>query len=216
MTTIPENEFIKPFIESHRKLLANIVTTCGTMHGWATAEKCCTLASLVLANKPALAVEIGVWGGRSLLPVAMAMKAIGQGRIIGIDPWDAQVSAQDEIPDSAEWWAAQDHEKLYKTCLVMIRGAGVESVVNIVRKKSDDVDPPANIGLIHIDGSHTGQAVKDTCRFLPNVTGHVIFDDLTWVGGGVLRAMDVAEEMGFKEIFRCVNDKGDNWAIFKK
>ena len=90
MTTIPENEFIKPFIESHRTLLANIVTTCGTMHGWATAEKCCTLASLVLANKPALAVEIGVWGGRSLLPVAMAMKAIGKVDVYG----DAEVYSQ--------------------------------------------------------------------------------------------------------------------------
>src|SRR5271170_6961170 len=103
MTTIPENEFIKPFIESHRAMFSRIATTLPTLDGWATSEKGCTLAALVLANKPKLVVEIGVFAGRSLLPMALALKANGSGKVIGIDPYDSQESAKDEFPDSAVW-----------------------------------------------------------------------------------------------------------------
>src|SRR6267154_182239 len=217
MTEIPTNQFIAPFIVPHRKLFTTIVTTCSTMDGWSTPEKCCTIASLILTNKPDIGCEIGVWSGRSLLPAAMAMKENGKGKIIGIDAWDAQISAQDEIPDSHDWWAAQDHAAIHKKAVFFVGMAGVTKHVELIKKKSSDVEHPKNIGYLHIDGQHMGQAVNDAERFCPNVSvgGFLIVYHLHWVGGAPLRAMDVAETIGFVEIFRLVDNVGNDWVLLQ-
>ena len=41
---------------------------------------------MVLALRPAVVVEIGVWRGSSLLPMALALKELGRGQIVGVDP----------------------------------------------------------------------------------------------------------------------------------
>lgn len=216
MTTIPSNKFITPYTETHKAMFRRIVTTVVTMDGWATPEKACTLAALVLANKPDVVVEIGVWAGRSLLPMALACNEINHGKVIGVDPYNAADSSEGEFAESLDWWANQDHEAIFQKFKHFTRLMKVENRVELVRKRSDDYNPPKVINLLHIDGSHSEQAVRDAERFCPNVPvgGYCVFDDLTWAGGAVLRAMDVAEELGFKEVERFVNATGDNWAVF--
>jgi predicted O-methyltransferase YrrM len=60
--------------------------------GWCTKEKAYTLASLVIGTRPAVIVEVGVFGGRSFLPMALALKELGKGMAIGIDPWSPAAS----------------------------------------------------------------------------------------------------------------------------
>jgi hypothetical protein len=215
MITIPENQFTKPFLTSHRNLFVQVLTTTQTMHGWASPEKCCTLAALVLAVKPKLSLEIGVWGGRSLLPMAIAHKAVG-GVVIGVDPWNAEESARDEFPDSAEWWAKQDHQKIFEYCQRMIKLVDVGKQVQLMRERSDDILPPGDIGVFHCDGSHMEAATRDAMRFCPNIIpgGYAVFDDIGWTGGAVLRALDWAEQNGFKEVYR-VTENGENWCVMQ-
>ena len=74
--------------------------------------------------------------------------------------------------------------------------------MKLIRAKSDDVEPPAIIDLLHVDGSHTIQAQRDVERFAPNVRpgGIVFLDDIHWAGGGVEKAMEKLMSMGFRHL----------------
>ena len=70
--------------------------------GWCSIAKGEFLVDLVLKHQPKVIVEIGVWGGRSLIPMASALKSLGEGIAYGIDPWDSLESAiwRDDITRS--------------------------------------------------------------------------------------------------------------------
>ncbi len=187
-----------------RALIARIETTVPSLHGWCTPSKACTMASAVIALRPDVVVEIGVWGGRSFLPMAMAMREIGRGLAIGIDPWNPKASMLGQSQANREWWGGIDHELVYTDFMKQVQEMGLNNVVKIMRQKSDEVDPPQAIGILHVDGNHGPQAEKDIQRFAPNVKagGLLIMDDLNWEGGYVGRAYENAKRMGFVELYR--------------
>jgi len=205
-------------VQNNRKLFSLITSTIPTMDGWTTLPKACALASLTLALRPASAVEIGIWAGRSLLPIAMAMKHLGTGLITGIDPYSSQESAKGEFGENEKWWAAQDHKAIKEKFLHFVNRFGLGNHIKHIEKPSDEVDLTGyRIELLHVDGSHTDQAVRDAERFgaLVPIGGIAVLDDLHWVGGGVLRAIDTLEDMGFVEVLRRTGD-GDNWNIMQR
>jgi hypothetical protein len=210
-------EALLSIVQANRKLFSLISSTVPTMDGWCSLEKACVLASLTLAMKPVSAIEIGIWAGRSLLPVAMAMKVIGSGVITGIDPYSPQESAKSEVGESEKWWAAQDHKAIKEKFLAFVRYFQVEPHVRHIEKPSDQVELNINPMLLHIDGSHTDQAVRDAERFgkLVPLGGIVVMDDINWQMGGVLRAIDALEEMGFIEVYRR-SGNGEDWNIMQR
>lgn len=176
--------------------------------GWCDLPKAIYLASVVVATRPNVVVEIGVFGGRSLIPMAMACKANGHGKVIGIDPWTKEAAAEGYSGDNAKWWAELDMEKIYDTFLADVKRHGVEEFVTIVRKKSDDVESvPDVIDVFHCDGQHTDQAVRDVERFASRVRvgGFCITDDDNWVdgGGGPQQAVKRLMEIGFVPLYKC-------------
>lgn len=212
---VPTFEKLLAICQNDRKLFTLISTTIPTMDGWCSVPKACALAALVLARKPDTVVEIGVWAGRSLLPMAMAAKHINHGTVIGIDPYSSQESAKFEIGENADWWGKQDHKAIKARFEAFCKNFGVQDCVKLIEKPSDDVDlKGTNIQLLHVDGSHTEQAVRDAERFGPLIErgGIAVLDDIMWVGGGVLRAIDALEEMGFHEVYR---DSAENWNIMQ-
>lgn len=187
-----------------RALIARIESLVVGLDGWCSPAKACTLASAVIALRPDTVVEIGVWGGRSFLPMAMAMREIGRGMAIGIDPWNPKASMIGQSQANREWWGNIDHEMVYGRFMKNVSELGLSNVVKICRAKSDEVEPPQSIGILHIDGNHGPQAEKDIQRFAPNVKagGLLIMDDLNWEGGYVGRAYENAKRMGFEELYR--------------
>lgn len=171
-----------------------------SMHGWTTPEKAQQLYELTLKAKPAVAVEIGVWGGRGSIAVALAMKQLGAGKVIAIDPWSREESAKGQVePVSAEWWQSQDHDAVLKSFKWHLNRNGVDGFVEICRMTSDQAPVPKEIGLLIIDGNHGEQALADAKRFAPNVTlgGYCLLDDLDWTGGYVRQAEDFIKSLGF-------------------
>lgn len=172
---------------------------------WTPIDKAHTLASLVIGLRPALTVEIGVWQGSSLVPMALAHRAIGFGRVIAVDPWSPIASIQGQVnPADVDWWSKVDHERAYQTFITVLAEEGLSQYVEVVRSTSDDFTPPDNIGCLHLDGNHSDQALRDIQRFEPKMArnGVIIADDYSWTGGGVKKACMALESAGWVEQYR--------------
>jgi hypothetical protein len=149
--------------------------------GWTSAEQARQMFDAVVKLRPIVSVEIGVYTGKGLVALGLAHKSIGYGKAIGIDPWLKDASVQGGLE-----FQSNDHcEVVYQACLANIAVYGIEDYVTVLRSKSDDVEPPANIGFLRIDGDHAGGAIRDVQRFCPNViTGGILhLDDMNWTDG---------------------------------
>lgn len=169
-------------------------------YGWCDKSKTEALVSMVVAYRPSLVVEVGVFGGGSFIPMAMAAKWLGSGMVVGIDPWDKDIAVQAQTTNKdREWWAAIDLEAVYNNFSQRVHELGLDNVTKIFRNRSNNVEPPGTISILHIDGSHNDQAVTDVVRFAPRVEagGICVTDDSAWVGGGPARAEQRLLQIGF-------------------
>ncbi len=199
--------------QANKKVFGMVSTTTETLSGWGSIPKGCALAGLVLAMKPKTCVEIGVMGGRSLFSMAWAAKENGAGEIIGIDPYDAAISARDQFAQHAEFWQGVPHDGIHAEFVSMVKGFGLSGVVRLIREPSEKVKPmPCQ--LIHFDSSAGEPVIADAERFGPmvEVGGVAVFSSILWVGGSVLRAIDVLETIGFVERFR----HSEQWCILQR
>ena len=174
-----------------------------TITGWCSPEKANDLALAVLKTRASFVVEIGVWGGRSCIPMAMACAEQQHGVVWAIDPWSpaASVEGYDEV--NAQWWGSQDHEAVYRGFLGIVKSNGLDQYIKVIRAKSDLVKPPEVVDLLHLDGQHSDQTTRDVMRYATKVRpgGFVYLDDLDWQGGAVRRGEERLLTMGFTRLF---------------
>ena len=158
-------------------------------HGWMTKEKGTALVLSVLTNSPVIAVEIGVYSGRSLLAIAMALRENGSGMVFGIDPWapGASVKGFPKTDENHRWWGDLNHESIYDMFMDDMNRLGLQNQITVLRGTSEDAfthgDIPEPIDFLHIDGNHSEEAsVYDVTHWVPKVRkgGHVWFDDMDW------------------------------------
>ena len=95
---------INSFLETHLP----------TIEGWCEKDKALKLYDIIREVKPDLCVEIGVFGGSSFIPQALALKHNNKGTIAGIDPWSNN-SAIEEMENFANknWWGQVDLQGVY-------------------------------------------------------------------------------------------------------
>ncbi len=191
-------------IPAQAAVFNQIAATVPRLPGWCSVERACEFASHIFACKPAWSVNIGVFGGRDLLAMALAHKAVGSGRVLAIDPWSAEASIEGEVEANKKWWSQVDYARLYRDVLALVEEYDLGNHVVIQRKKSDEVliVPGTELGLISFDGNHTEQAVRDVMHFAPHVPigGKVYCDDLNWTQGYVQKSLTVLEGYGFKRL----------------
>jgi predicted O-methyltransferase YrrM len=188
------------------KLLAEIERVTPDGGEWCDIAKAGHLAALVLGLRPRTIVEIGVFLGGSLVPMALAQRsyATPEHHTLAIDPWAADASAAGQIGVNLTWWRELDHQEIYERFRARLRLYSLEPLVQVLRQPADAVTPPARIDLLHIDGNHGEQAYRDVCRFAPcaPVGGILVLDDLDWSGGGVRRGYEHARGLGFEELYK--------------
>lgn len=210
-----------------KDLFTTIETLVPTMGGWCTTLKAQKMAAIIIATEPEIVCEIGVFFGRSAIPLAMALKEVGKGRLIAIDPYDPIESGKNENETNRHWWENVNHETVLGGFRDYMRIHGVEKFVQLERKKSDDYAPPLGIGLLHVDGSHGEQAIRDMKRYCPCVKlgGYVVADDIHWVSQNrmaVSEAVQWAEENGFVKIYEVCRHSPDphvpvdDWCLLQK
>ena len=121
---------ISSFLETH----------LGTIEGWCDKDKAMKLYELITEIKPSLCVEIGVFGGSSLLPQALALKHNNKGVIVGIDPWSNSCAIEAmENAANKNWWGNVNLDAVYDKFLDKLKLYEVKDFVQIHRNKSSEV-----------------------------------------------------------------------------
>lgn len=159
----------------------------GKVDGWCSIDKATNLARIILQTKPELCVEIGVFGGSSLIPQALALQENNNGIIVGIDPWTKDAALEEmSNNDNKSWWSSLDYNQIYKKLISIIKQFELDDFVDLIKDKSENVvDNFKNesIDILHIDGNHCeALAYKDSVNYFPKVKmgGYIFFDDISW------------------------------------
>jgi predicted O-methyltransferase YrrM len=213
MTCLPAQE------KSVEALKEQVCEILPTLVGWCSQEKALNFIDLVLEVKPKVCVEIGVFGGASVLPVASALKYLGDGVIYAIDAWDKSecIKYFDPIIDIAhlEWWNKVDLDRIFILYLNMINRCKLfDRCITIkmtAEKAADEIDDI--IDILYIDGNHSElTSTEDVRLYLPKVRsgGYIWMDDTTWTG--TQKAVQMLHEAC--DPIKCVDD--GNCMLFKK
>lgn len=162
-----------------------------TIEGWCCKDKALKLYQTITENNLDACLEIGVFGGSSFIPQALAMKHKGTGIVFGIDPWNSNCSIEDmERQANKEWWGNLDHKMIYQGFLKNLDTYNIKKHARIFVNKSSNIADrfhTKSIDLLHIDGNHCERlAYEDAVNYLPKVriNGFIFFDDASWVESG--------------------------------
>ena len=156
------------------------------LEGWCSREKASVLMDFIFLLKPQTILEIGVWGGKSLIPMAFATRANQtEGHVYGIDPWSSDESIKGMEGANYEWWNQVDHSGILKGLERSIKQLDLGDYITLIRSTSEAADSTiiGSIDMLHIDGNHSEEAsLIDVEKWVPQVRsgGLIIFDDVNW------------------------------------
>ena len=194
--------------------LAELVRRTQKLQGWCPLEKAEALARLVVEARPACIVEIGVYGGRSAVPMALAARTYG-GTVHGVDPWSHAAALEGDVGDeNREWWGKLDLEGIYRGFLDGIRTFGVQDTLRVHRMTDTAALPTfadGSIGLLHVDGNHSAEvSMRYVEQWGPKIApgGYLVMDDIDW--------QTQAETVAFIERTYAMVRRESSWAIYRK
>jgi len=183
------------------------------LDGWCTPEKALKLVELIETHKLKTCVELGVFAGKSLLPIAVA--AGSDAMVIGVDAWSAPASLEgtnDE--ENADWWAKIDYDHFYKYTRDLMDDHDCKNVqlwrdksVNVFHKFED-----ASIDLLHQDSNHSEEtSCAEVCLYWNKVRpgGIWVFDDTNW--STTQKAQSLLVKKGYVELY----DSG-SWKVYQR
>lgn len=161
-----------------------------TLEGWCSKTKAAAFIDLIIETKPDVCVEIGVFGGSSLYPTASALKYLGNGIAIGIDPWDKIecIKYLDPIEDAEhlKWWGSLNIHYIYQSLCNMLRKQKLEDYVKIIKATSEkalSMIGEKEIDILYLDGNHSEFcSTQDVKLYLPKVRtgGYIWMNDTLW------------------------------------
>jgi hypothetical protein len=150
-------------------------------------------------------VEIGVLTGRSASVLEMMARRHSIGPVLAVDPWAYANSVQKESPSElqamVDVWDASVPFETFLIQLLPIARAGAFNYLPMTSRAAyavwssqDEITSPEfgatrygrDIAILHIDGNHDYDAVKDDVDlWLPHVRagGWLILDDYFWLHG---------------------------------
>jgi len=189
-----------------------------TMQGWSTPEKCKRLMNLVVDTK-LNSLEIGIFGGRSLISMGFGHRETGAGISIGLDPWKREACVEGENDKANdEWWKSLDLDSIYSGFVQQVVAHNLLNYVEWLRMSSKEALPilagfyGKKFGVIHQDGNHS-EAVSawEIEKYSPLVADgcYWVMDDTNWASTATAQKLIV--KLGFKEL-----EDHDNWKVYQK
>ena len=167
-------------------LKKDIVKYVKQMDGWCPDDKVDRMMELTWRERPEVFVEIGVFGGRSFLPVVAAMKHLKKGHAYGIDPWEVHPALVGNAKVHQDWWGELNFKAIYKKYMdLMHRKKLTDYFTNLKMTSQEALEffEDGSIDILHIDGNHAEEsALFDAVNWLPKVRegGYIWFDDVDW------------------------------------
>lgn len=196
-----------------------LIASSMPVHGWMTPEKARRVARLVAAlpGRPVHCVELGVFGGRGVAAMALAILHCrqGEGTVDGIDPYTAGAALEGTNDEANRvWWSKLDYAEILRTARAAFDRLHVTSLIRMrIERSQDVVDDYADgtIDLLHQDSNHsqevsTWEAENWTPKMKPG--GIWVFDDTNWET--TKAAQRLLESRGFAR-----TEQFDTWAVFR-
>ena len=182
------------------------------LEGWCTEEKAREMIKY-LPNNAQLCVELGVFAGKSLLPISITCE--GKATVIGIDAWSSQASLEG-INDKAndEWWKGIDynHFQNYTQGLLNYYQCKNTKLLKMTSKEAVKNFEDNSIDFLHQDSNHSEEiSCEEVELYFQKVKsgGIWVFDDTDWKT--TIKAQDLLISKGAVELV----NHGD-WRIFQK
>jgi hypothetical protein len=196
-------------IEDTKRKIEEIYATYdlkyGTNWGWCSLNKAGCIIDCIndicsRVEQP-VCVEIGVYGGKSVIPAVLELKRLNKGKFYAIDPWDNIEATKGYEGEHYNFWFNVDLNNIYNLFLNLLNENDCQEYVEIIRKPSDDAPEIFDIDFLYIDGQHTDQAIRDVYKYASKVklNGYCIVDDINrdvW-GEVSTKTPDILESMGF-------------------
>lgn len=185
-----------------------------TLPGWCAPEKGKKMAEVILENESEVCVELGVFGGRSLVAIALALKAQRKGRVFGVDPYTAAAALEGtNDPENDAWWRKLDHEQIHAAAERVLDDLELSKFAIILRARSQDASRNwPSIDLLHQDSNHSEEvSCAEVELYAPVLKpgGIWIMDDTNWQT--TRKAQDKLLALGF-----TAQHREESWAILRK
>jgi predicted O-methyltransferase YrrM len=185
------------------------------MEGWLDVARGCEMAELIIDTKPDVCVEIGVFGGRSLVACAFGLRENNKGKIYGIDSWRVEDAVEGkENKEDKEWWERKIVlDDIHRDCMRAVWDHHLEKWVVIIRSASQYCAElfPGNIDQLYIDGSHSEVAsCRDVQLYVPRVKqgGAIWLDDCDWA--------TTQKMLGMMDNFADIERNNGNYRLYRK
>ncbi len=161
-----------------------------TVPGWCSREKALLMMDLIKENRSECCLEIGVFSGMSLYPIAKALSYQGSGQVFGIDAWDAleAIAGFNTADPNFEWWSRLDFNHFYHQTLDLIHQHELDKHCKVLRQASQkavQLFDDDTVDFIHFDGNHNAEyAYHDIVSYFPKIKdgGYILLNDPNWYG----------------------------------
>lgn len=184
--------------------------TYDKIEGWCTKEKAIKMTDYI-KDDFTLCVELGVFAGKSLLPICLKCK----GSVIGIDSWSKD-SSLEGINDKANdnWWSKIDYNHFFIYTENLLKTHNCKNVTLLRMKSSDAVSQftDESIDFLHQDSNHSEEISCVEVELYKNKVkknGIWVFDDTNWKT--TQKAQNLLISYGYEELY----DSG-TYKIYKK
>jgi hypothetical protein len=163
-----------------------------------------------------LSVELGVFGGGGVLPIAAAHKDLKCGFAFGVDSWDNIAPLEGtNTKENSDWWATVDINSVYDSFrAACLSEYWVGYIFHLKGRTDEFVDSfrDGSITLLHQDSNHASEVIiKELELWSPKmkIGGYWVVDDTSWP----------STQLGYSKLpdfgFELV-EQFDTWAIYKK
>jgi hypothetical protein len=197
-------------------LRARIDAAIAPLRGWTTPDKAARLAELVVETRADRSVEIGVFGGRGTVAMALAHQFTRTGYVAAIDPWDVAASLEgDNDPTNDDWWSGIDYDDVYEEFLRAIVQHGLARHCRIMRERSETARrlfADHDVAVLHQDGNHSERVSSAEVRaWAPTIApgGYWVADDTDWPTTAPAQALLLGSG------FTLLEDHG-TWRVYRK
>jgi cephalosporin hydroxylase len=156
-----------------------------TLEGWCSKEKALNFIDLILEVRPEVCVEIGVFGGSSLFPVALTLKSLECGIVYAIDPWSKVECIKQLDPIEEEvalrWWGRVNLQAIGRSYQEMLKAYELEGWVITFKTSAEKAAPQIDlIDILYLDANYSELGSLNQVKlYLPKVVsgGYIWVND---------------------------------------